>query len=808
MECQIDVGKVPSDGDVISFDDGTTVTIANAVSSIVTHTYVSVGNYTVLLNNASSQFYVGIVVQSILDNIINLLLIKPSVRSHSPVNISILVTRIGQNDTDQFWCPCDYGDGSEVSMNFVDFKIKESLRIDYTYTTSVPTAFLNLTCYNDVSNKTLTDLIILVTPVSNVSLVSPISAYATNSTAFFYVYMNEGSHFNITVDYGDNTIVTYTIYDMSSYSNPILLNHTYSHAGIYSVTAEIFNIISKALVKSKIPIHIQDMIKGLKFSSSAVSAACEEPMVLSGTFETGSSVTFSAVIETPNSLFSIEYNSSVFNFNHAFIDVGNYTVNVTAYNLVNTMSTYCVVVVQERIVSLVLSGNATVLWPPGIGYYSVVLGEFQRQLENVFCTWELNFNRRYLNFFVPTMDQSTPHSLVYTFNRTNIGLNQIKVNCSNMISWQQLSIQVNLILDIPTLGLLTSNTTTTFWNHTSYFTLDITRFAIGTSCFEWSMGDGTPSYVYGEKSCKAFANISKSVFEEISAYPMAVYHNHIFGDMGSFSVIVRAYSTLFDMYTDTRNLSVAVVEWTCVKPNLTVDEKFTNKQKPFENFKSVSLIIATTVGMLCDSGSPRYVWKVLNLDANSGTQFVITNDSSGNMTIASNTLSYGIYEIEVEVHMESPYFDFTNLSDIRHIYLNITRTPLFISVPGGPSMEVPFNENITFDAMNFTSDPDTVDHPENKSGMAFQWWCKRQTETWPFILEPVQMELSVGVSGCFGVGPGLLTSKNGFLNLSTSYMQPLINYTLHLKVVKDVRQSDYEISLYVTLANPPVVQIR
>ena len=766
-----------------------------------------------MVNKTTVQNFYGVVVMPTLSDVVDLNLTKPVVPRLSPINITLTISRIGPNLTNfYFWCRCDFGDGSNVSMNFLDFEIDDELSIDHAYTTSAPTAYLNLTCYNDVSNKTLTDLIILETPVSNVSIVSPISAYVTNSTASFYVYMNEGSHFNITTDYGDNTIVTYTMYAKSGYSNPIWLNHTYSHAGIYNVTVTVFNLISKETAALQSLITVQDIIKGLKFATSAINAAANEQLSFLGTLTAGTNVTFFTTFGTNDTQSFMEFNPLAFTVNYTYTSTGNYTVNVTASNLVSSMSVNCSVTVQQRIVSLVLTGNSSLLWTPGYGQYAVSLGPSQPSLDDVFCSWLINSQGKLQTFYIPTLDSNTPHIFGYSFNKSNIGQNHIDVNCSNLISWRNLTIQVQLVLDIPILGNLSSNTTSTYWNYTTYFELNVTRYALGSSCFEWNMGDGTPNYIYGEPACIPFATLTQSIFTAISPNSMTVYHSYVYAKVASYKVMARSYSTLFNYYTGMSNLSISVLKWVCLKPNLTINASLTNVLSPYQNYRSISLNITTNVSMLCISGTDNYVWTVYNFQQRQASPktapLIATQNISGVFSYLANTWQYAVYDIEVKVYMSSPYFDDTNISDTRHVYLNITRTPLEITFDGGPYMEVPFNRNITFDALNYTSDPDTVLRPENKSGMAFQWWCKRQTETWPAgPLPAVQMDL-FGKTGCFGLGPGLLTSTDGYLNLSTSYMQPLVNYTLHLRSTKDVRQSDYELSLYIKEADPPVLEIK
>ena len=96
------------------------------------------------------------------------------------------------------------------------------------------------------------------------------------------------------------------------------------------------------------------------------------------------------------------------------------------------------------------------------------------------------------------------------------------------------------------------------------------------------------------------------------------------------------------------------------------------------------------------------------------------------LNLPPRTLHYGLYRTELNVSMvEEPAID-----NAGSVTINIIPSPLVGHLGGGPIKYVKFNFNQTFDAGEFTFDPD-LDDASNKSGMTFQWLCKRSCESWP-----------------------------------------------------------------------------
>ena len=110
-----------------------------------------------------------------------------------------------------------------------------------------------------------------------------------------------------------------------------------------------------------------------------------------------------------------------------------------------------------------------------------------------------------------------------------------------------------------------------------------------------------------------------------------------------------------------------------------------------------------------------------------------------------------------------------------------------------------FNIIATVDAFDLTYDPDIADS-KNKTGISYQWMCKRSNETWPASIANLSAHVFSGnEGGCFGDGPGMITNyTNLTLNLNTSLFLPRLNYTLRLEIQKDIRRASYDLTLYIS----------
>jgi len=193
---------------------------------------------------------------------------------------------------------------------------------------------------------------------------------------------------------------------------------------------------------------------------------------------------------------------SVLTCNHTYRITGNFTVSGSASNtlttkLLNNQTIY----VQERIRDLAIYGNSSVLTPPGTGIWQIQAGADQLSLKNVFCSWNMGTNYGDTEYYIPWLNSTEFHQITFNYIQSDIGTQTVHVNCSNTVSSQNMSMDVNVIWDDVTLGELICNSST-MWNYSITCQLTIVRFGTG-ACFEWNMGDGKPAIYYQDGYCVA-----------------------------------------------------------------------------------------------------------------------------------------------------------------------------------------------------------------------------------------------------------------------------------------------------------------
>ena len=234
-------------------------------------------------------------------------------------------------------------------------------------------------------------------------------------------------------------------------------------------------------------------------------------------------------------------------------------------------------------------------------------------------------------------------------------------------------------------------------------------------------------------------------------------------------------------------------------------------------YLSTSRPMQTTRNYLCQQVISKWDVFVANpLSSNPTTTSVTLATIPNALTHVWNPSSLSIrnYVVRLTVTLVSLtlYFNLSAFTVLSYSYVSVIRSPLVIGVLGGPYFDQPFNSTLQLNAYNATYDTDIPD-PTDKTGIQVQWFCKMQNETWPPTASmPVvlhQPYVVHGSGGCFGGGPGLVVNFTGIiLTIDTSYFQPLVNYSLRLRVVTDVRNATYDLALYIDIPAAPVLHVK
>ena len=188
---------------------------------------------------------------------------------------------------------------------------------------------------------------------------------------------------------------------------------------------------------------------------------------------------------------------SVVTYNFTYASEGQYSLAVSAYNFVSNVTKTGTIDIYEPLLDLTLTGDTEILLPPGDGSWVLAAGA-AGPYRDVTCVWKMGTN------YDPS---SSIHTSMNSLSRTktyaiaDVGTQAITVNCSNALSYQNLSMDFEVIWDNVTAGQLTCDSTA-FLNLQMTCQLTIVRFGTG-ACFEWDMGDGQQPVYYRDGACAA-----------------------------------------------------------------------------------------------------------------------------------------------------------------------------------------------------------------------------------------------------------------------------------------------------------------
>jgi len=209
---------------------------------------------------------------------------------------------------------------------------------------------------------------------------------------------------------------------------------------------------------------------------------------------------------------------TVVSFVHVYNVAGNFTVSGSVRNLVSgiPMENH-MISVYGRIHDLLLFGNSSVLTPPGTGIWGVMTGPEQFPLENIICLWNMGSSYSDMTYDVALINLTIDHEITFSYAfEADVGKHTISVNCSNAVSSQKLTMDVNVIWDNVTLGELACNSST-LWNHSITCQLNIVRFGTG-ACFEWDMGDRTALVYYQDAYCAVDVSAASPKYVQVTHF--------------------------------------------------------------------------------------------------------------------------------------------------------------------------------------------------------------------------------------------------------------------------------------------------
>ena len=333
-------------------------------------------------------------------------------------------------------------------------------------------------------------------------------------TVEFSGYATDGTANALAVDLNDVVSIFEVVHDQ--------LNITINYNGYPSIGTQNIAAIdwsdataTECVLLSESVLNIQDPIIGANLSLPSVGSTDQFVLVrvhvMGGTDAQVNVDLGDGILSVPTC--EVSASLSVLRYNFTYENAGSFESVLTAYNYVTNITKTQSISVYEPIDDLTLTGSTQALVPPGNVEFTISAGDDQGSVENFVCVWNMGSNYENLVMNVSLLDSETSHEVTFVYEQDDIGTQTVSVNCSNAVSSQVVTLDVDVIWDNVTLGDLTCDTST-LWNHSITCQLDIVRFGTG-ACFEWDMGDGTPPVYYQDGTCAGYVAADSPVYLQV-----------------------------------------------------------------------------------------------------------------------------------------------------------------------------------------------------------------------------------------------------------------------------------------------------
>ena len=495
-------------------------------------------------------------------------------------------------------------------------------------------------------------------------------------------------------------------------------------------------------------------------------------------------------------------NEQALTVNHTYTTIGNKTLKVTASNPVSSevLEIPEPVIVQNRITNISYTSPAIVLWPREHLTFRVTIGAEQEELRDIHCTWDIGG----ISTIYQYIERATSgENLDYTdpLLRSHIGLQNIVLNCSNLVSSSVMVQESNITLDAVILDQLTCNESV-WWKNTSGFFLDVGHYG-QHSCFLWDMGADDAMFMYGESDCEEDANEKGYTFTLIEHGTMVIGHDYKYSDWGVFTVTVFAYN---DVSNDTITTQATVWEWICLIPNITFQPvNDTDESNPMVRMRSKYFEITVLVDVFCFYTSYTDDQWVIT-DVNSGAEVSSVADQRS-FIHNPRDLPYGLYSVA----FNSTMHNIPEKGKIEIAFLEIIKTPLNVSIIGGNQTDIDFGILYEFDAISLTSDPDVT--PGDLTGITFAWTCiqqnvtKLETEMKHRMKDYDTIFPDDRTDHCLTPPQRFSSSNEGTFSVNTSLFYPMTSHLVTITIAKDTRMSTFEQIAYIKPPIAPVTEV-
>ena len=332
------------------------------------------------------------------------------------------------------------------------------------------------------------------------------------TTVEFSGYATDGTANALAVDLNDVVSILEVVHD---HLNITIDYNGYPSLGTQDIVAIDWSDAPECALLSESVLNIQDIIIDANFSVPSVASAGKFALVtvhvMGGTDVQVNINLGDGSLAVPTC--EVSASLSVLTYNFTYENPGTYVAVLTAYNYVSNITKTQTVSVYEPIDDLTLTGSTQAWVPPGNVAFTVSAGADQGAVENIVCVWNMGSNYEDDARNVALLDSATTHRVTFAYVQDDLGTETVSVNCSNAVSSQVVTLDINVFWDDVTLGDLTCDASK-LWNHSVTCQQDIVRFGTG-ACFEWDMGDGSPLVYYQDGTCAGYVPTDSPVYLQV-----------------------------------------------------------------------------------------------------------------------------------------------------------------------------------------------------------------------------------------------------------------------------------------------------
>ncbi len=424
------------------------------------HTFAKHGNYTITVNVTndigSTILTVELVVEAMLEDVMKFEILSNPMATPNPTNISITSMLVSPFQDIIMWCIFIFDDPASPTNNmqiFVQLN-SNSWTMTHTFLTDKISAKPVLFCQNHLSNVTYQGFIILQQPITGLEISYQKLAVPSYIEAYYTISVKAGSHITYTVDHGDGFSQRYTDPNRLSYMYDMVANHTYTTAGIYSISVVAENAFYNMSYHSIVQIIAQNIVANLQSVQDNIvpwppgqlqsqiipDSASPHPTNVTCTWYADDITLFHSF--TPE-LSQNQTLATTLQLLYSHIGY-NVSLTINCSNLVSNQILLDVIVMYEIISGLlVTSGQKAIKTNSTLNVtISVTAGT------NVY--YNINYND--LSYAHPGLFASV-HSLGISYSYLNIGNYTITVFAHNIVSNESYTLPYDLIVQNPITNL-------------------------------------------------------------------------------------------------------------------------------------------------------------------------------------------------------------------------------------------------------------------------------------------------------------------------------------------------------------------